>query len=223
MTDELSAVNPFITVYKTAKERLDSVEDQEAEVRIILNPQLKLIMEIGADKRRENLPTSNEVVIIIPDEYDVVGTRRIILADRYGQGFSTINPNNAAYMALHYVLLFPYVEHGWHWALQLQNVERNQQTRLSQCAYYGFRLHIRSEEAKTLFFAQRLFQQYVVDAWVVCYQNKLLWLRTNQSRFRSDLYNGLADELIQADVNTEALGRRMILPSSFTSGDRFMQ
>ena len=180
LTDELLAVNPFITIYKTAKERLDSVEEQEAELRIILNLQLKLIMETGADKRRENLPTSNEVAIIIPDEYDVAGSRDIILADRNGNGFSTINPNHAAYMALHYVLLFPYGEHGWHRALQLQNVEQNQRTRLSQRAYYRFRLHMRSEEAKTLFSAERLFQQYIVDAWAVCDQNKLLWLRTNQ-------------------------------------------
>ena len=117
LTDELLAVNPFITIYKTAKERWDSVEDQDAELRIILNLQLKLIIETGADKRRENLPTSNEVAIIIPDEYDVAGSRDNILADHNGNGFSTINPNHAAYMALHYVLLFPYGEHGWHWAL----------------------------------------------------------------------------------------------------------
>ena len=133
----------------------------------VLNAQLKLIMETGADKRRENFPASNEVAIIIPDEYDVAGSRDIIL-DHYGNGFSTINPNHAAYTTLHYVLLFPHGEHGWHWALQLQNVEQNQRSRLSQRAYYRFRLHIRSKEAKTLFSAQRLFQQYIVDAWAVC-------------------------------------------------------
>ena len=217
------AINPFITIYKTAKERLDSVEEHEDELRIILNPQLKLIIETGADKRHENLPTSNEVAMIIPDEYDVAGSRDIILADRNGNGFGTINPNHAAYMALHYVFLFQYGEHGWHWALQLQNVEQNQRTRLSQRAYYRFGLHIRYEEPKTLFCAECLFQQYIVDAWAVCDQNKLLWLRTNQSRFGSDLYNGLADALIRADVNTVAIGRRIILPSSVTGGDRFMQ
>ena len=132
LTDELMAVNPFITIYKTAKEWLDSVEDQQAELRIILNPQLKLIIETGADKRQENLPTSNEVAIIIPDEYDVAGSRDIIFTDNYRHGFSTINPNHAAYMALHYVLLFPYGELGWHWALQLQYIGQQQRTRLSQ-------------------------------------------------------------------------------------------
>ena len=223
ITEELLAVNPFIAIYKTAKERLEAVEEQ-VELRVLLNPQLKLIIERGADRRRENLPTSMEIAMIIPDEYGEVGSRDIVLADRNGPGFSTISSNHAAYMALHYVLLFPYGEHGWHWALQLQNLKgQRKQVRLSQRAFYRFRLHIRFGEPKTLFYSQCLFQQYIVDAWAVCDQNKLLWLCSNQSRLRTDLYNGLADTLVQVDVNLQAVGHRIILPSSFTGGDRFMQ
>ena len=36
--------------------------------RIILNPQMRLVLEEGADRRRENLPTSDEVAVIFPDE-----------------------------------------------------------------------------------------------------------------------------------------------------------
>ena len=64
-------------MYKTAKERLEAVEDREEELRIILNPQLKLVVEKGADRRRENLPTSLEIAIIIPDEYSEAGSRDI--------------------------------------------------------------------------------------------------------------------------------------------------
>ena len=216
-------MNPFIPIYKTAKERLEAVEDREEELRIILNPQLKLVVEKGADRRRENLPTSMEIAVIIPDEYSEAGICDIILADRQAPGFSTISCNNAAYMPLHYVLLFPYGEPRWHWAMQLQNQNgQRKQLRLSQRAFYRFRLHIRFQEANTLFYAQRFFQQYVVDAWATCDQNKLLWLRNNQSQLRTDLYNGLADILVQADVNLQAMGKRIILPSSFTGGDRFM-
>jgi len=45
----------------------------------------------------------------------------------------------------------------------------------------------------------------------------------NQSQIRSDLYNGLADAIVQDEVNPAALGRRIELPSSFLGGDRFMQ
>jgi hypothetical protein len=47
-------------------------------------------------------------------------------------------------------------------------------------------------------------------------------LRSHQSNIRSDLYRGLEDALIREDVNVVSLGRRFILPSTFTSGPRFM-
>lgn len=62
-----------------------------------------------------------------------------------------------------------------------------------------------------------------MDAWAVCDQNGLVWLQNNQRNLRADLYNGLADTLLHTDGNLENLGRRMILPSSYTGGDRFMQ
>lgn len=65
--------NPFIENYKTAKECLDSYRQSQGPLRIILNPQMRLIMETGADQRRENLPTANEVAVLILDEYNEPG------------------------------------------------------------------------------------------------------------------------------------------------------
>ena len=79
-------------------------------------------METGADRRRENLPTSNEIALIIEYEYGEAGFCDIVLARRTGNAdnnFSIINPNHASYMALHYVLLFPHGDMGWHWGLEL--------------------------------------------------------------------------------------------------------
>ena len=82
------AINPFIVIYKTAKERLDAESDTDQALRVLLNPQLRLIIEHGADKRRENLPTSNEIAIIIPDEYPVAGYQDIVLAERNSNNFN---------------------------------------------------------------------------------------------------------------------------------------
>jgi len=161
------------------------MEAQEQNFRIILDPQLSLIVETGADLRRENLPTANEIAMILPEEYGSKGFRDLVLAQRsngeaISNGFSTINPNHALYLPLHYVLLFPYGEPGWHWGRQLRNQEGNRQnTRMSQRSFYRFRLHTRSDEPRTLFQAEKLFQQFVVDAWAVCDQNKLSWLRSH--------------------------------------------
>ena len=75
-------------------------------------------MKTDADIRRENLPTSDEVVVIIPDEYGEAGLRDRVLAKRTGNqndNFGIINQSNASYMPLRYVLLFPQGELYWHW------------------------------------------------------------------------------------------------------------
>ena len=63
----------------------------------------------------------------------------------------------------------------------------------------------------------------MVDAWAVVDQSQLSWFKFNQARIRTDLYNGLADVLDQGDMNLSEVGRRVILPSSYVGGDRFMQ
>jgi len=48
----------------TAKERLENNLDSNKS-RIVITPQLNLIMEKEADRRRENLPTTNEIALLI--------------------------------------------------------------------------------------------------------------------------------------------------------------
>jgi len=80
---ELLACNPFISLYKTAYERLQQQDQQQDErLRILLNPQMRLIVETGADRCRENLPTSREIAAIIPNEYTEASRRDILLAVR---------------------------------------------------------------------------------------------------------------------------------------------
>ena len=222
---ELDAYNPFIPIYKTARERLLA---QESQLRIILNPQMKLIVESGADRRRENLPTSEEIAVIIPYEYMEPSRRDILLATRnpsYGRSsLEKVSVTNAAYMPLHYVLLFPKGDLGWHYGMELGD-RRNVRSefRLGQRTFYRFRLHVRKNEFCPLFYARRLFQQFVVDAYVACEQANLDWIRNHQGNFRADVYNGLRDALQAGDVDPANIGRRFILPSSFTGSDRYMQ
>ena len=76
--------NPFIRLYLTARERLRAQQLIVGPSRIIFNPQMRLVLEAGADRRRENLPTSDEVAAIIPDEYGDPSCRNIVLAERDG-------------------------------------------------------------------------------------------------------------------------------------------
>lgn len=217
--------NPFIRIYKTARERLAS---QTGQFRLLLNPQMRLILQSGADRRRENLPTATELAGILPDEFADESRRDILLAVREstcnGPQLHQISVTHAAYMPLHYVLLFPYGEYGWHYEIPLRDLRHKRlRVRLEQRPFYRFRLHTRFREFSTpLFRAARLFQQFVIDAFVACETTALNWFRNHQDKIRADVYNGLTDTLIRQDVSPADLGRRFILPSSFTGGDRHM-
>ena len=77
---------------------------------------MHLVMESGADRRRENLLTGNELAVIIPDEFGEQSRRDIVLAVREpGRNhlrLKRIDVTHAAYMPLHYVLLFPCGDKG---------------------------------------------------------------------------------------------------------------
>ena len=72
---------------------------------------MRLILEASANRRHENLLISNEVAVIIPDEYGNTSFYDIVLTDYYAPNkrprYYRINLIYAAYIPLYYVLLFP--------------------------------------------------------------------------------------------------------------------
>ena len=73
---------------------------------------MRLILEAGANWCRKNLPISNKVAVIIPDEYSNTSFYNIMLVERGTPNkplqYYRINLAHAVYMPLHYILLFPY-------------------------------------------------------------------------------------------------------------------
>jgi hypothetical protein len=99
------------------------VNESGQHQQFLLNPQIRLLA--GADHCRENLPTATEVAAIVPDSQPQQGgihPRAFRLALRRSDGASSytrIDTGNPLYSPLHYVLLFPHGDHGWHWDLQM--------------------------------------------------------------------------------------------------------
>ena len=54
--------------------------------------------------------------------------------------------------------------------------------RLTQQDYYFYLLHYRTQSVKILHFAERLFQEFIVDAYAQIEQNRLRHLRLNQTQ-----------------------------------------
>jgi Helitron helicase-like domain at N-terminus len=229
LTDVLREVNPYIDLYKTARDQLVTMEAYSSPDHTPLTAQLGLVMEAGADRRRENLPTASEVAGIIPDMGpDTLPSLDLSVTLRAPQDRPTcqrVSWTDPRYLPLHYVLLFPRGEPGWDTTMKLQNNSGERtRDRLTLRHYHAYRLFPREMEFGTLFRAGRLFQQYVVDAFACVDQNHLSWIRTNQHKIRADLYQGLQDALAASDTDEQApvLGRRVVLPSSHTCSERFM-
>ena len=114
LMQELRMENPWYLLYKTAYKRMKEQQASQLERRIqaIINPQLRLIMEYGADRRRENLPTALEVAAIIPEEDEEISYRDIIVTYREMEGqhkYHRIDPESGMILTnIYFFLLLTY-------------------------------------------------------------------------------------------------------------------
>ncbi|GBP62999.1 ATP-dependent DNA helicase PIF1 [Eumeta japonica] len=73
----------------------------------------------------------------------------------------------------------------------------------------------------SLIYFHGLFSQFIVDMYAKIETERLIYIRTNQTRLRAEDYVHLRDAM-QQDNNVENVGRLVILPSSFIGGPRYM-
>ena len=69
----------------------------------------------------------------------------------------------------------------------------------------------------------RLLQQYIVDIYAKIEGERLQYIRFHQKELRAEVYQGLADAIETSDgqVNGSQIGKKVILPSSFTGSARY--
>jgi len=71
---------------------------------------MRLVIKTGANRRRENLLTSDKIIVILLDKYKGTSKRDIILVIRnltcIKALLTRINVTHTVYMPLYYVLLF---------------------------------------------------------------------------------------------------------------------
>lgn len=200
----LNAVNPFVGEIKSALDRNDGRQ----------NLQIVLKEGLGRDRRRYNCPSSSEIAAVIPGSGVDVSHRDIILQTNGGM-LKRINELHGSYDPLQYVLLFPHGDYGF----QL-GMERTNGKRLSSTDYYRYRLMEREGESNYIQKSGRLYQQYIVDQYAKIEINNLNYYRNNQTQLRAELYQGIVDA---GNSELRNIGRRIVLPSSFTGGPRQMK
>ncbi|EIW67464.1 hypothetical protein TREMEDRAFT_64055 [Tremella mesenterica DSM 1558] len=104
----IERVNPYYAAFKTFRDRdRESEEDTPILYLTILNP-------LQNDPRRYNRPTSDEVACVyVTDENEPSPGRHIQVYLR-GGGVRNISELHSAYLPLHFTLIYPHGEPGWH-------------------------------------------------------------------------------------------------------------
>ncbi|KAI8557126.1 hypothetical protein RHMOL_Rhmol05G0311100 [Rhododendron molle] len=216
--DSLLQVNPFVGKFRQAHAILNQLAEREQSLPAHLH------YSPSTDRRRYNLPTADEIAVIIPgDGTKASGLRDIILHLRGNNGLMRINECHPAYLSLHYVLLFPQGELGWGPDFKQWDVSNDEAStdRLTQLQFYSHRLFERRIEYSTILRGGKLFQEFLVDAWASTEQNRLTFYKMNQGKLRVELYKELKD-IGPDELGPNQIGKRVVLPSSFTGGPRHM-
>ena len=236
LQDCLHNHHPGVQLYKQALE-MTSHMPAEHQCKIALR------FDEGTDRRRYNLPTAaaaNEIAVIIPGDGDQPqDARDIILYRRHGPPLQHISEMHPMYLSLHYVLLFPTGQLGWHKRMlrvnaddedeednPLDNAEQTASRKrkyVTQLEWFRYRLFTRRDESSHLFMAGKLFQEFIVDAWAITEQSRLTWVKLNQDKLRVHHRQGIPDAMAaDPTVNMADIGQRIILPSTFSGSTRNM-
>ena len=115
LQDMLLKHNPFVSLYRQAAEKL-------REQGATLDVQVRLTYRPHSTLRRYNVPTGNEIAVILPWENITEDDRDIVVQPR-GGSFQRVYDINSTYIPLYYILLFPRGEFEWHPDIPYVNVE----------------------------------------------------------------------------------------------------
>nr|XP_043611849.1 uncharacterized protein LOC122583518 [Erigeron canadensis] len=211
LASTLSQSNEYVRLFKSAKDFCSTANIPDFVVRLHDYHRLK----------NYGLPAPGTLGAIVCDdgstfeEFDIV----VRTKDDRPHKVSKLHP---AYMPLQYPLLFSHAEQGWSPVLRLANTSERCNRSLTMNMFYKFQIHERAGRYTHLLRAGRLFQQYLVDCYVSIEHGRLDYFRNNQNNLRSEFLQGLYDALSAGDVEGRHVGKRVILPSSFTGGPRYM-
>ncbi|KAK9669021.1 hypothetical protein RND81_13G103600 [Saponaria officinalis] len=158
--------NVLAKMCKMAKERLEPSSLQPV--------QLRLIGARSKDGRQYNLPSSDELAVLIVGGGEIENcSRDIVIYDRLN-GVKKISELHPSFMAMQYPLMFPYGKDGYRTDIKHRDAKttaRKKRTFVTMREYYAFRFQERRKHEKITdgisVLYGRLRQQYM-DALAIC-------------------------------------------------------
>ncbi len=230
--------SPFSKAYKY----MHQVEEEEALCAALDNRRptsVQMVIKKGKDRRRYNEPSHDEVAAVFVGNDGAPPANRDFVIYPRDQPCVNIKDISANCDPMVYPVFFPRGDPGWilgelhakpanqgkrkatgEMQPEKPTVIRNQVTPLQ---FYSHRLAVR-DTFSPIHYGGKLFQQYLVDAYVKMEGNNLEYIRTNQKKLRVEQYKGLMDHLnTRAENHNLKPGKVVILPSSYKDSARAMQ
>ncbi|XP_057310253.1 uncharacterized protein LOC130648232 [Hydractinia symbiolongicarpus] len=220
--DVLNRDSPYAAAYRNMAE----VEREETARAAAENRQpsvVSMVMREGNDRRRYNAPLHQEVAAIFVGNDGAPPAARDIVVYPRNQPLRQIPHISCNIDPMMYPILFPRGEPGWDPNMaHVREHATGVRNRLTQLEYYIYRIAIR-REFSALHLAGKLFQQFLVDAYVKVEGQRLAFIRRNQNQLRAESYQGLLDYLQNAaDQRNLQAGNVVVLPSTFSGSPRNM-
>jgi len=218
LRNTLDDYNPYVQTYRTIRDTIMQ-SPTPSEIR------LRILGKRGRDGRRYNLPTASEVATLIVGDFDAADFDRDVIVETQSGLLQRISVFEPAYLPLQYPLLFPRGEDGFRKDIPFNDEHDPSATKreyISQKEWVAYRIQQRSIEQSTILFSKRLLQQFLVDCFSTIESSRLKYIRFHQKELRASMYKGLSEAVLRGDTDPTASGKRIVLPSTFVGGARYM-
>lgn len=205
--------NSYVQLFKFALERMPT-DEYKVVIRADKTPR-------GEHQRKFNAPTSDEVAIVMSGN---TFEKRDIVLHKRDNGLQRVAETHRSYDALQYPLMFWQGEDGYYINIPQVNPSTGSavtKKTVSAMDFYAFRIMAREGEENHILKCRQLFHQYIVDMYAKIESERLLYIRLNQKKLRSEEYIHLRDALLN-DADPNQLGKMVVLPSTVTGSPRHM-
>lgn len=244
LRDMLDEFNSLVQTFREASKLIEDRGDEPIE-----DISIRIIGPSDGDSPQFSLPTATGLAALVVNDFTLEMSARDIIVSSRSEGLQQISSLNTAFMSLQYPLLFPYGERGFQidvpHLIVPQDVDDDMhvdpvaeaspsdasssqspggsRNRMTMQDYYRFMCHYKGDQPNPYLCYGLLSSQSVVDARACIDENRLWYILRNQDMLRSEHMQGIADAVGDGCTDGDALGKRTILPSSHTGGDRYFK
>ncbi|XP_076898243.1 uncharacterized protein LOC143551766 [Bidens hawaiensis] len=188
------------------------------------NLKLRLIGRRQQHGRTYNLPSSSEVAALIVGDIGNIEPRDIIVETKTGS-LKHISELHPSYVPLQYPLFYIYGDECYRVDIPHRDFRSLQKSKRPNCTmreFFAYRIQDRPNIFSLPLNGRRLFQQQLVDIYTMIETERLNYIRKKQKVLRCESYENIHNLKNTKNQDMSRVGQRVILPSSFTGGSRYM-